>query len=1386
MATTKDLKVKVADLTTEGLAVDARNKNAIYFTDLEPTYFEYFKFSLEGDKLTAHFTFNNTKLIVSNPSAIKYAKDKDNSLTDLITENLIDNLNDVEYNAKKKAYVGTVYNDYFTSDAVDEKFIGGIGKNTFYYSKAKGGHDVIELTNKENLILDLSSDINKNDIELKYANKNKDLVLYIDENNSITLKNYVAKNVVGTGSIILKTKDNLPNGVRLDTQYITTTITTDSDYTGTRLNDDIYAIGAQEKLKKGKHVDLAFKGGAGDDFIESSLFADKITGGTGENIYSYTYFKQLDGDKIYLTKGENAIIDIAIEGAKATYQVNGKNLDVMVSDGENEATFTIMNFGTKDVTNTSTKKNPIDTSSVILSDSTGVKELRTGVRVNSDVGTYHNDNIDRSDYYNKKGKGLTINGGAGQDYIVGTDYADTIKAGAGVAVPVLGYAEKLTGGKGNDKLYSSTTENMETVFYFNKGDGVDTIYNAGKKDQIVINAVAKEDLRYVKNGKDLEIFYSDSYDSDNKIIVKNYYKTAEADRITKLLAHSQAVDLSTVDVVDAKSGKINATANGDVLVGSAKADTIKADTFDDVVIAGGKGNDKLYASTTAATNTTFKFNLGDGKDTVYSGSGDDTVCFDEYNIADLTFSKGSGKSADDLIIKYSDKDSVTIKDYYKTTNTIKHIKTKEDTFNIADVLDTEKFIIGSGNIEGNAKKNIIIGSDDDDTIFGYAEHDEIYGKGGTDEIYGGAGDDTIYISKENEGTTIFVEKGDGNDTLVGPERNVYLNSESLLHSVELGEGMTYNYYTGNKYNRDLILKMSDSVNTFTVKDFYSSNGVPGELKSANLDTYLCDESGNLILDNKIREHLYLTGNVVNLTESDYPYDEDDSNKLIIGSSDSKTVTLTGDSNGLALTGKSNKVNINGSGSKVYVYNTSDTSINTINIGDSDHTELYNNRVHAYGRTTVNMADDGFEGNYIKIDQSYNSTVNTSQGGRTIVDIDAKNSVENYINSKGSDTLMFGLGNYKINLFAGDYDEKTLTLSPETEKVVLNNASDLYGVAVVSKTDITHQFSTTPVDIMFEHHNNTYHTEHPEDYQVNNNVNNLINIKYLDENGNKLNNTTRLLQMYGKWDNGVFDLNTEEVGNKVTITAESSTSSVTKKLSEMTQLVDLNMTYYNSDSENYDKELLFDEKAQNGFLDNRAGLWIEDELASHRDDYSNYAFNDGTNQGHGKVTINDAGGADRLLLDMDRNDYRFFVDINESGGINGDLIIFSHTGSADTDGLLQYLDIAHAGSEDYHAGDLNTIGEYVHIKNSFTPSSYSGAGAIEKIEDNDSIWNVGNVDSYVDTVKGDVTGWIQSYNVAYGADCGSVTEALADGQASVDKLNELYSIYCRTDEQWAAY
>ena len=95
----------------------------------------------------------------------------------------------------------------------------------------------------------------------------------------------------------------------------------------------------------------------------------------------------------------------------------------------------------------------------------------------------------------------------------------------------------------------------------------------------------------------------------------------------------------------------------DILYGGDGNDTLYGDHENDILI-GGKGDDTLYGE---FDDDTYIFNLGDGNDTIAESGGIDSIKFgSNLNADDIKFNQ----ILDDLVIKYSPNDQITITDYF--------------------------------------------------------------------------------------------------------------------------------------------------------------------------------------------------------------------------------------------------------------------------------------------------------------------------------------------------------------------------------------------------------------------------------------------------------------------------------------------------------------------------------------------------------------------------------------------------------------------------------------------------------------------------------------------------------------------------------------------------
>ncbi len=249
------------------------------------------------------------------------------------------------------------------------------------------------------------------------------------------------------------------------------------------------------------------------------------------------------------------------------------------------------------------------------------------------------------------------------------------------------------------------------------------------------------------------------------------------------------------DSISGNSGK-------DTLLGENGNDTIKAGLGNDSIV-GGKGNDKIYFQ---RGNNIASFANGHGKDTIYSGKDSDTIRFASISNTDDIKSKVTvKKSNNDLILNYTSKDKITLKNYYKTGTSVDKLMAKnKKSITLEEFLDSAIFNTFSGkrgkknNIKGTSLNDAIFGNNKRDTLNGADGNDQIYGKGGDDSILGGNGND--YLDGDTGHDTI--KGGNGNDTIYGNSGDDYIEGGRGSDYIDGGIGNDSIY--GNSGNNTLI------------------------------------------------------------------------------------------------------------------------------------------------------------------------------------------------------------------------------------------------------------------------------------------------------------------------------------------------------------------------------------------------------------------------------------------------------------------------------------------------------------------------------------------------------------------------------------------------------
>lgn len=218
---------------------------------------------------------------------------------------------------------------------------------------------------------------------------------------------------------------------------------------------------------------------------------------------------------------------------------------------------------------------------------------------------------------------LTLNGGAGDDLIVGSQGDDLVNGGSGNDTALLG--------AGND------------TFVWNPGDGSDTVEGQGGTDTLLFNgANVNEKIDISANGgrarftrdvanitmdiNDVENIQFNAFGGADTITVNDLTGTDVTQVSLDLGANDQAAD--TV-VINATSGNdvINVTNNNGVVTVTGLSETVTIKNFDtnDRIVINGLGGDDVINASGLPAGIQFTANGGDGDDVLIGGNGNDTL-----------------------------------------------------------------------------------------------------------------------------------------------------------------------------------------------------------------------------------------------------------------------------------------------------------------------------------------------------------------------------------------------------------------------------------------------------------------------------------------------------------------------------------------------------------------------------------------------------------------------------------------------------------------------------------------------------------------------------------------------------------------------------------------
>lgn len=334
--------------------------------------------------------------------------------------------------------------------------------------------------------------------------------------------------------------------------------------------------------------------------------------------------------------------------------------------------------------------------------------------------------------------GVTVDGGAGNDFLAGFAQADYLAGGAD--------NDMLFGNNGDDVLDGGTgADNLAG------GDGSDALLGADGGDTL-----------FGESGSD---YLSGDMGDDT------------------LWGDSASLSLAEQDGNDYLDGGVG----NDMLVGQGGADTL----------IGGAGNDSLYgeaSDTPAAVQGDDYLDGGTGDDILIGGGGDDTIYGGDDNdtldgdingLADALYGNDylEGGAGDDTLIGNGGADTLLGGDGLDRL--------------YGEAADTPDGVQGDDSLDGGAGDDILAGCGGADTLAGGggddtldgdaggladalygndyldggAGNDTLIGNGGSDTLLGGDGDDALNGDGDGLVETLYgndyLDGGAGNDTLVG-------------------------------------------------------------------------------------------------------------------------------------------------------------------------------------------------------------------------------------------------------------------------------------------------------------------------------------------------------------------------------------------------------------------------------------------------------------------------------------------------------------------------------------------------------------------------------------------------------------------------------------------
>jgi len=458
---------------------------------------------------------------------------------------------------------------------------------------------------------------------------------------------------------------------------------------------------ADNRITGSQTVSSTLNGADGNDTLTGGVADDILSGGNGND-------SLLGGDgNDALGGGANA--DTLDGGAGADSMAGGAGADTYYVDNLGDQIVELAETGVTDTVITSV-------SEYVLADEVEVLKVAANVDTLSLGYVDLTGNAQANRIEGAQNLINYVDGGAGNDTLIGGDLDDQLSGGAGL--------NRLVGGKGND-VYFIDDANQDIAEL--AGEGTDAICISTAFD-VTLGANIENQFMALPGAQSL---FASQFGAFN----------VTGNDLDNILNGSNAVNR-----LDGGKGNDRLIAFGgdDSVYGGEGNDSLSGGLGNDL-LDGGAGNDTLSG--------------GVGNDNMTGGAGNDTYLVD---------------SAADLITEVAE---VGSKDTEIVSITGLILADNVENMGVAVVTATSQLTLetsGSIYLTGNSLDNVITGSNQvgnlidgdvgNDTLIGGQFNDELYDEVGTNRYEGGQGDDVYYIADASQ--TVVEADGAGNDAIV--------------------------------------------------------------------------------------------------------------------------------------------------------------------------------------------------------------------------------------------------------------------------------------------------------------------------------------------------------------------------------------------------------------------------------------------------------------------------------------------------------------------------------------------------------------------------------------------------------------------------------------------